>query len=245
MRKTLVITDLTQMPTWDRVCIVGIDDTGLNIRPVYFDGKGVPKRFLFQDKRLIVFPGARVEFELSTVKFERPHIEDKGFDPAVIVYKNKCNPTEWQEVLKRSSYAAVEEIFEGSLNGNWVKKGNGPRSIATLREAAILNVHITPKDSGAVSSRLTIKDGNHREYDLPISDLAFKSYCFHKVKKEGVDSKALANHLSAQFGGASQIYLRIGLARSWEEHPERCYMQVTGIYTFSDYLEGRTFADYI
>jgi hypothetical protein len=40
------------------------------------------------------------------------------------------------------------------------------------------------------------------------------------------------------------MFLRIGLARHWEKHPERCHLQITGIYTFPDYLNGRTFTDF-
>jgi hypothetical protein len=30
----------------------------------------------------------------------------------------------------------------------------------------------------------------------------------------------------------------------WQKFPERCYLQITGIYTFPDYLKGRTFIDF-
>ena len=41
-----------------------------------------------------------------------------------------------------------------------------------------------------------------------------------------------------------RIYLRLGLTRPWGD-PEYCWTQVTGIYTFPDYLEGSTFAHFI
>lgn len=41
-----------------------------------------------------------------------------------------------------------------------------------------------------------------------------------------------------------RIYIRLGLTRPWGD-PEVCWTQVTGIYTFPDYLEGKTFADFI
>lgn len=44
--------------------------------------------------------------------------------------------------------------------------------------------------------------------------------------------------------GASDVYLRIGLARGWDKLPDRCYLQITGIYTFPDYLGGREFVDF-
>jgi hypothetical protein len=41
----------------------------------------------------------------------------------------------------------------------------------------------------------------------------------------------------------SAVFLRIGLSRGWDRHPDRCYLQVTGVYSFPDYLQGRCFAD--
>jgi len=34
------------------------------------------------------------------------------------------------------------------------------------------------------------------------------------------------------------------LARGWERYPDRCYVQITGVYSFPDYLSGRCFADF-
>ena len=46
---------------------------------------------------------------------------------------------------------------------------------------------------------------------------------------------------------AERTYLRIGLTRprQLEHYPETCWTQVTGGYTFPDYLEGKTFADFL
>jgi ATP-dependent DNA helicase RecQ len=40
------------------------------------------------------------------------------------------------------------------------------------------------------------------------------------------------------------VVLRIGLTRHWDAYPDRCFLQITGIHTFPDYLEGQTFADF-
>lgn len=34
--------------------------------------------------------------------------------------------------------------------------------------------------------------------------------------------------------GRGSIYLRIGLARGWVKHPDRCYLQITGVYGFAN-----------
>jgi hypothetical protein len=28
------------------------------------------------------------------------------------------------------------------------------------------------------------------------------------------------------------VYLRVGLARGWDRQPDRCYLQVTGVYGY-------------
>ena len=93
MRQTIVITDLTQMKGVNYVCIAGISQFGKCIRPVAQDRReGIPKELLFRDNKLIVRPGAKVEFDFHGVKTERPHIEDQGFDPAHIVAKGFVPP---------------------------------------------------------------------------------------------------------------------------------------------------------
>ena len=37
---------------------------------------------------------------------------------------------------------------------------------------------------------------------------------------------------------------RIGLSRGWAKFPDRCFLQVNGVYTFPDYLQGKTFAEF-
>jgi len=43
---------------------------------------------------------------------------------------------------------------------------------------------------------------------------------------------------------ATRVYLRIGLARHWKRFPDRCFLQITGVYSFPDYLGGRCHADF-
>ena len=40
----------------------------------------------------------------------------------------------------------------------------------------------------------------------------------------------------------AEVYLRLGLARAYPKN--QCYLQVTGVYSFPDYLDGRNFADF-
>lgn len=45
----------------------------------------------------------------------------------------------------------------------------------------------------------------------------------------------------------AETWLRLGLTRPWQPADEDrawCFLQVTGIYTFPDYLHGACFADF-
>ena len=96
MRKTLTITDVTEMRD-DEVCIAGIDDVGFCVRPVV--PGGVRLHHLYNRGSAVVVPGRNVEFDLFEAKIEPPHIEDERFFPSSIVDKGRCTPHEWENVL--------------------------------------------------------------------------------------------------------------------------------------------------
>lgn len=74
------------------------------------------------------------------------------------------------------------------------------------------------------------------------SCLAFRYLLdYWRVREEMSPTKA-SQHLTAVLQKA-QVFLRIGLSRGWEKFPDRCYLQITGVYSFPDYLGGRCFAD--
>ena len=75
-----------------------------------------------------------------------------------------------------------------------------------------------------------------------VTDLAWRYYC-DRQREQGISPQRIASSLATALR-RSQVYLRIGLARGWEKFPDRCYLQITGVYAFPDYLGGRTFADF-
>ena len=80
-------------------------------------------------------------------------------------------------------------------------------------------------------------------YRLAVTDLAWRYYAESMHTSQQMASTTVAAALQS-VRSDKEIFLRIGLARGWSQHPDRCYLQVTGIHTFPDYLGGRTFADY-
>ncbi|MCJ7743671.1 MAG: hypothetical protein MUO99_03830 [Dehalococcoidales bacterium] len=248
MRQTVVITDLTQMKGGDYVCIAGINESGQCIRPVAEDReKGVPKDLLYHKSQLIVCPRAKVEFDFHSVKVEPPHVEDRGFDPNHIVSKGFCSSTEWEDILRNSSKTTVDAIYDGLLEEHkWVRPGAKTRSIATLSRVTVVNVQL-PEWDGKLKYRLSFKDDTGNVFDCPVSDLTFRELCYKRIKGDGHPRLTVSGELTSLLKNAHRVYLRLGLARPFRVAPTtepRCYLQVTGIYTFPDYLPGKTFADF-
>jgi hypothetical protein len=239
MKKTLVITDVTQMPQRTESCVVGIDKDGRSIRPIC--SGGFQKKYLIQNNTVIIRPTAKVEFDLNVVEITPPHIEDMGFDPNSIVSIGFCNYAEWEKILKQTSFNTVEEIFDGCLKDHeWVSPGSDTRSIGTVSGARIVDIELT---GGSVKPRITFRDNSNYEYCRPASDLTLWNRCFFKVKKQKYDASDVAQELVTLLQNVDRLYLRLGLARPWQQD-NKCWLQVTGVYTFPDYLHGKTFNDF-
>lgn len=241
MRKTIVITDLTQMPRGNEVCVVGIDPEGRCIRPVC-EGGFLKQHLYDTERKVLVRHGAKVEFDLSPIDtLLPPHIEDMSFDPTSITGKGLCSDSEWEDTLLNSSYTVVGEIYDGLLEERkWVKPGADTRSIATLSEARIVDVELTP---GGVKPRITFVDRSGCEFTRPSSDLTLWDRCRSLVRSQGRSPVEVETELISLLQNTERLYLRLGLARPWERD-NRCWLQVTGIHTFPDYLQGKTFADF-
>lgn len=245
MRQTIVITDLTQMKDGNYVCIVGINESGQCVRPVAeAREKGVPKDLLYCKSQLIIRPGARVEFDFHPVKVELPHVEDHGFDPKHIVSKGFCISTEWEDILGNSSYATVDKIYDGLLEEHkWVIPGANTKSTGTLARPTIVGIGLS---ESSVKPRLAFRDDTGHLFDCPASDLALWNLCHSSVKRQGRTRGELSSELVSLLQTADRVYLRLGLARPWRQSVSsepRCYLQVTGVYTFPAYSKGKSFPD--
>lgn len=245
MRQTLVITDLTQMPIGNQVCVTGINEKGECIRPIC-DG-GFLKDYLYSNNKISIRPRARIGFDFTPAKIEPPHIEDKVFNPNSIVNYGICSDSDWESVLKKTSYTKVKDIYNGFLQDcSWVKPGSKTRSIATLSSANALNVKLA-EWSKKLEYKLSFQDMNDT-FERPISDLAFRELCFKKIIIDKYPSSIFNGELTDLLKKADRVYLRLGLARPWIRPgtiEPKCYLQVTGIYTFPDYLKGKTFTDFL
>ena len=99
---------------------------------------------------------------------------------------------------------------------------------------------------GRTQFRLDFEDTQGKRYNgYPVNDLAFRTFLQSKIEMLNDHLKA-ANSVFEALHSADRLYLRIGLARPRKmgNYPIACWTQVTGVHTFPDYLEGKTFADF-
>jgi len=246
MQKTIVITDLTHM-RGEGVCIVGVDQYSQTIRPV-LPPPGVLREHLYIEGKLAIRPRAKVRFSFREVPIKPPHIEDLGFDPKSAIYEGLCTDAEWEEVLKASSFHSVQDIYNGCLQENrWVEPRANTRSLGTVSCVEVISVDLR-EWSGERRYRLLFTDRTGGQYNnITISDLAFRQFCDVELDRRSSLLSA-SRQITDLLKNVDRLYLRLGLARPWAPSDGssnlRCWMQVTGIYTFPDYLGGKSFADF-
>lgn len=241
MKKELVITDVTRMQE-GRVCIAGYDRKRVCVRPT-LPPPGIQETSLYSKGKPLIFPFAVVEFDLLARVPEPPHTEDWRYDPTSVRLIKRLSAKEKQAILKRLCDKDVESIFGAQIYsdpGYYVLQGAGARSLGTIHPRYVQEVTYTKLDE-AWKYRLKFDDGR-AVYRLTVTDLAWRYYC-DAQRRIGKSPDAIEAELLGQLN-TGQTYLRIGLARGWSKFPERCYLQITGVYTFPDYLAERTFADF-
>ena len=244
MRKSLVITDLTHMSD-DMVCVAGVDREGACVRLVA--AGGVRLHNLYYHGELVIRPRALVSFDLSPAEAEPPHTEDAHADFSTATRKAVCTDSQWEEILSRSSLPAVADVFDGHLEeGRRVQPGAPTRSLGTIKGARIERIHVDDSWDRR-QYRADFVDGSGVRYEgWPVNDLAFRHLMQASIAELGGDGAAVhqVERLLAKAG--DRLFLRVGLARPNQvgNHPLTCWTQVTGIYTFPDYLAGKTFDDF-
>lgn len=243
-RKTLLITDVTKMHG-DRVCIAGLDEAGVCIRPVFPRPEHVRIHHLYHEHKIIVRARAKVTFKLSRCPVEPPHGEDWLISPAPLVLVGTCAGPDWEATLRQGAFESAESIFEGHLReGRWVLPGAPTRSLGTLADARIDQVALVERES-KLEYRLSFADAAGTRYrSVAVTDLTFRAFADSEVKTEGGFPMAARN--ITRWLQKRRVYLRIGLTRPFAPAGAMpvCWMQVTAIYTFPDYLGGRSFADF-
>ena len=242
MRELLAITDVTHM--WeDVVCIAGVTQDSRCIRPVA-DG-GVRIWTLYKSRKPIIYPGSKVWMDFSEAEINPPHIEDRTFDPMSVEHKDGFSQRHWETLLRKISYGSVQDVFDGNLKERRVQPGTDTRSLGTIKNVDVKDITaIRRYDRTTLRMDFEDESGDlHQRF--PVNDLAFRGL-FSELTDRHIRGKQAAETLLDRIRDADRVYLRVGLARPTEigDYEKACWVQVTGVYTFPDYLEGRTWADF-
>lgn len=244
MKTNLVITDLTRMQD-QRVCVAGYDEQGRCVRPV-LPPPGIQECSLYANGKSIIFPFASVTYDLIEHAPQPPHTEDYLFHPAAVQSGGALDMDDRPAFLLRTLSPNVAAIFGQPIYadaGHYVLDGSGPRSLGTVQPSRPPQVLFQTGQDGVIKPRLAFEDEAGAHYRLAVTDLAWRYQADFFRRTENLPVEALTARMQAALQSKA-VFLRIGLARGWSKHPDRCYLQVTGIHTFPDYLGGRTFADF-
>ncbi len=241
---SVTITDLTRM--WaGRICIAGYAQNGHCIRPVTADG--LYENWLYDDKKPIILPFSIVEFDLHKSTPQPPHTEDWEIEPTYRARRALITGDHRKRLLLNTHFETVQDIFETPIMqgpGWYVKIGEGKRSLGTIRPKWIFQAQFgRDPDTELPRIRIAFKDWAEQRYNLNVNDLTLLYYLNH-LCATGCSVDEAGEQLT-QVLQKSETYLRVGLARGdWVKFPNRCHLQVTGVYTFPDYLNGKCFADF-
>lgn len=245
MERTIVVTDVTRMRR-PRICVAGFfTDDGTQVRPI-IPYEGITEGFLYRKGQLIVTPFAVLRLAFTKQVPNPPHSEDWEIDPSQRpeLIRTLSEEERW-EFLRSHVDDSVEEIFGTTIEADkYIIRGHGHTSLGTILPKRISTVSYSEKGGDKWDYRLVFTDEAEREFSLAITDLTFRVACdYLMIRKEWSPDRI--GHSLQRVLSQREVYLRIGLARGWEEYPDRCYVQVTGIYSFPDYLRGKTYSDFI
>jgi hypothetical protein len=237
-RRRLVVTDVTRMEG-DRVCVAGYLEDGRMVRPVGARG-GPTTAWLRPGRGGMIEPFTLVDLRVlgAPKLLTPPHTEDRLVP--VRGHRRVGELSEWERLawLESSLAPTVRDIFGATVHadsdgrwGRFVRAGEGARSLGTIKPSRILAVRYAHyPERGRWDYRLRFRDGTGEEFQLAVTDLAFRDRL-----DDLRDSGRLPDRVAAETCDALQqqtVYLRIGLARGWDRHPDRCYLQITGVYGF-------------
>ena len=239
-RRTLIVTDVTRMEG-TRVCVGGYLEDGSAVRPVV-GRSGPDEAWLQQTQRDPVVPFAVVNLRLSgrPQGIRAPHTEDRLTPRRGHRLQRVLTEQERIELLEHTCSSAVRDIFGSEIHaeaagawGRYVLSEQGTRSLGTVKPSEVEEViYRRFADRGRWDYRLRFRDGAGEVYQLAVVDLAFRRQ-LDALRDSGLAPSAAA---AAMRDGLrdQRVYLRVGLARGWDKHPDRCYLQLTGVYGFAE-----------
>jgi hypothetical protein len=245
MWQEIVITDVTRMNA-RTVCIAGINHKGLTIRPIVFNLGGTPEKYLYQNEQAIIRPRSVVRVNIEPIDgLAPPHLEDYlWLQPEKTEWLRQTTEERWLNLLKHTNKPSVKEVFEADLHQKKnIAAGTGTRSLGTLKPRLVHTVDFKTVfyEKEKRDYRMSFVDESEQYfYGIKINDLNFQSYVDYLQRRKKLSPEAISEKMTKMLRRA-HLWLRLGLTRPYNNW---CWIQITGIYTFPDYLEGQCFADF-
>ena len=242
-KQSLLITDVTAM-RGDAVCIAGVNAAGECIRPIFADRQPILRRHLMPKTGGPIRPRAVVDFDLErSDRCEAPHTEDHFFDWEEVATRFLVAEEQWREWLEFLAVEDIEEALGVKLqDGRKAQPRVGRTSLTTVRVREIEEFQLQGNEyePGKHRYRLRFQTDKSRRFDLPVTDLSLRALVERLWAQSG-EHAAVADQINRAVLSADEVYLRLGLGRRFHGWH---YLQVNGIYTFPDYLQGRCYADF-
>ncbi|MBX5444430.1 hypothetical protein [Sphaerobacter sp.] len=241
MRERLIVTDVAAMDSG--VCIAGYVGAR-STRPVLPEGGGIPWAYLRDESGNFVEPLTEVEINLLKHTPRPPHTEDRLIDGTgrIRIVRRLPEP-EAQSFLRRVCRGSVTDLFGAEIvDRRYILPGQGHSSLGTLRVSRITWLDLDrDEDRGRDQFTLGFADSTGMSYRLRVTDVAFREHCRRTWERTSGRRDLAAIRVRERLNDAEEIFLRIGLSRPFEPGPgvgRRCYLMVTGVYTFPSYLDA-------
>ena len=222
----IIVTDFTRFSNPKIVGTAGIDlTTGQCIRPMPY----LSAEFC---KSQNIVPGAILKGEFTPVQSHTDPLQED------MSYKNLsciglCTSSEFKLALNAGLCDTVENGFQIALAD---KQKHIPISHSIGK--SIITIKVQPDKIGIVEDayskkkiKINFTDNSGRAFKyISITDLGFHDFA------ESIQLSNELDTLNAFICSQSEIYLRLGLSKAWDNGKINGYwMQVNGLYTFPDY----------
>ncbi len=223
----IVITDLTRFKNPEKVCIAGVSNDGLVLRPM-------PYLLNSECRRLNVHPGGVLESTFSAPKGESPHVEDASYGE--LRFKGPCSSDDFRKALEATRYRSMSEGFGVEVfdEQKCVPFSNPPvRSLITIKiDPRVLTIEQDGYSPNKFKAHFSDGIGTQMRF-MSITDRGFSDYANAHASELGI--AAQINHF---IWSQDELYLRLGLSRRYETGGrDGFWIQINGIYTFPDYLK--------
>ncbi len=233
MKRQFLTTGVTRM--YDGfVCVSGLDlEYKKFIRPLikYPERPGIKKDYLFADDGIPVIKPLVIN-ELDFIKPDPKsafHTEDWIID-------GNTPP----RLVKTPTADEIRRILAPSVESSFNKEKiliDQNRSILLVRCKEIIEMPVTLQ-SKKIKCRVSFVDAEGKEhFRLPVTDANFLAYAKYLWKRNReYTEKTLIEQLQGK-----ETLIRIGITRLYNN---KNHFQVSGIFTFPDWLNGNCYADF-